>query len=398
MTYSKKSVDNVEVKNKRVLMRADFNVPIKAGHIENETRIRAALPTIKKLLQEGAKVILCSHLGRPKGEYKKELSLAPVAKRLGELLGTTVVFESDPEVVSEATIQRANALPAGGIMLLENTRFRKEEKKNDEAFAKTLASLCDIFVNDAFGTAHRAHASTEGVSHFVEESVCGYLIEKELKYLGDALDNPSRPFGAVLGGAKVSDKIDAIEALLDKVDKLLIGGAMAYTFLAAKGVKVGASLVEEEQLDFAKNMMKKAKEKGVEMYLPVDHVVGKEIGEEAEALASDLEIADGYMGLDIGEKTRGLYAEEIKECKTVVWNGPMGVFEIAQFAKGTEAVAAALAESGAISVVGGGESAAAVEKFGFTEGITHVSTGGGASLEFIEGKELPGIACLDGKE
>ncbi len=398
MTYSKKSVDNVEVKNKRVLMRADFNVPIKAGHIENETRIRAALPTIKKLLQEGAKVILCSHLGRPKGEYKKELSLAPVAKRLGELLGTIVVFDSDPEVVSEATIQRANALPAGGIMLLENTRFRKEEKKNDEAFAKTLASLCDIFVNDAFGTAHRAHASTEGVSHFVEESVCGYLIEKELKYLGDALDNPSRPFGAVLGGAKVSDKIDAIEALLDKVDKLLIGGAMAYTFLAAKGVKVGASLVEEEQLDFAKNMMKKAKEKGVEMYLPVDHVVGKEIGEEAEALASDLEIADGYMGLDIGEKTRGLYAEEIKGCKTVVWNGPMGVFEIAQFAKGTEAVAAALAESGAVSVVGGGESAAAVEKFGFTEGITHVSTGGGASLEFIEGKELPGIACLDGKE
>ncbi len=399
MTYHKKSVENINVKDKRVLVRVDFNVPIKEGKITNDARIVAALPTIKKLMEDGAKIVLCSHLGRPKGEYKSELTLEPVAVRLGELLGKKVVFESDPEVVSDKTIELASQLQAGDVMLLENTRFRKEEKKNDPAFAEKLASLGDVFVNDAFGTAHRAHASTEGVSKFMETSVCGYLIEKEIQYLGHAIETPERPFGAILGGAKVSDKIDAIDRLLEKANVILIGGAMAYTFLVAEGVHVGKSLVEEDQIEFAKKMLEKAKEKNVKLLLPVDHVVAAEMAEDAVARNTEgVEIADDMMGLDIGAKTIEIYTKEIKHCKTVVWNGPMGVFEMAPFAKGTEQVAKALAESGAVSVVGGGESAAAVDKFGCKDKITHVSTGGGASLEFIEGKELPGIACLNDKD
>ncbi len=399
MIYNKKSIDDVEVKDKRVLVRVDFNIPIKNGEITDDSRIVAAMPTIRNLLGRGAKVILCSHLGKPKGLYKEEFSLAPVARYLERVMGLKVLFIRDPEVVGEATLRLIDTLVDGELMMLENTRFRPEEELNDEVFSKKLASICDIYVCDAFGTAHRAHASTAGVTNYVESAVCGYLIQKELKYLGEALSNPDRPFCAVLGGAKVSDKIDAITALIDKVDSLVIGGAMSYTFLVAKGISVGSSLVEHEKVDFAKEMIAKAAEKGVNLLLPVDHIMAKQLSETAEATASDgIEIPEGYMGLDIGPRTMELFANELRRCRTVVWNGPMGVFEMTKFAAGTEHIAKVLGElKDAVTVVGGGDSAAAVAKFGLKDKMTLVSTGGGASLEYIEGKPLPGIAGLDDK-
>lgn len=398
MEYRKKSIDDIRTEGKRVLVRVDFNVPIRDGAITDDTRIVAAVPTIRALKERGAKIVLCSHLGKPKGEYKKELSLEPVARYLGELIGQDVKFVSDPEVIGEASVAAAASLKNGEVMLLENTRFRIEEEKNDAEFSRRLASLCDVFVNDAFGTAHRAHASTEGVSQFVDESVCGYLIQKELKYLGEALSNPERPFCAVLGGAKVSDKIDAINALLGKVDTLIIGGAMSYTFLSAKGVEIGKSLVEPDKISYASDMMKKAEEFGVKLLLPTDHMIAKELSADAEAVTSvGVDIHKDYMGLDIGPRTAQMFAEEIETCKTVVWNGPMGVFEYEPFSGGTVEIANAMANSSGVTIVGGGDSAAAVAKFGLKDKMTLVSTGGGASLEFIEGKTLPGIACLDDK-
>ena len=400
----KKTVDDINVAGKKVLVRCDFNVPLKNGVITDENRIVAALPTIKKLIGDGGKVVLCSHLGKPKGEPKPELSLAPVAKRLSELLGKEVVFAADDEVVGTNAKAAVAAMKDGDVVLLQNTRYRKEETKNDEAFSRELAALVDgeVFVNDAFGAAHRAHCSTVGVASFVKEAAVGYVMGKELKYLGDAVENPARPFVTILGGAKVADKLNVIENLLNKADTLIIGGGMAYTFLAAKGYGVGKSLLDEEKISYCKDMLKKAEEKGVKILLPVDCVVGKAFpdpidGEIEVAVVDADKIPADEMGLDIGPKTAELFANEVKSAKTVVWNGPMGVFENPTLAKGTIAVAKSLAETDAITIIGGGDSAAAVNTLGFGDKMTHISTGGGASLEFLEGKELPGITCVNDK-
>ena len=395
---NKKSVDDINVKGKRVLVRCDFNVPLIDGKITDENRLVAALPTIKKVIADGGKVILCSHLGKPKGEPKPELSLAPVAVRLSELLGQEVKFAADATVVGENAKAAVAAMNDGDVILLENTRYRAEETKNGEEFSKELASLCDVFVNDAFGTAHRAHCSNVGVTKYVDTAVVGYLMQKEIDFLGNAVNNPERPFVAILGGAKVSSKISVIENLLDKVDTLIIGGGMSYTFSKAMGGKVGISLLEEDYCDFALNMLKKAEEKGVKLLLPVDHVVADDFSNDANIqVVSRGEIPDGWEGLDIGPETAKLYAEAVKTAKTVVWNGPMGCFEMPNFAKGTEAVAKALAETDAVTIIGGGDSAAAVNQLGYGDKMTHISTGGGASLEFLEGKELPGVAAANDK-
>ncbi len=400
----KKTVDDINVAGKKVLVRCDFNVPLKNGVITDENRIVAALPTIKKLLADGGKVVLCSHLGKPKGEPKPELSLAPVAKRLSELLGKEVVFAADDEVVGPNAKAAVAAMKDGDAVLLQNTRYRKEETKNGEALSKELAELVDgqVFVNDAFGAAHRAHCSTVGVSSFVKEAAVGYLMGKELKYLGNAVENPARPFVTILGGAKVADKLNVIENLLNKADTLIIGGGMAYTFLAAKGYEVGQSLLDEEKIGYCKDMLKKAEEKGVKILLPVDCVVAESFPDpiDAEISVTPMDadkIPADKMSLDIGPKTAELFANEVKSAKTVVWNGPMGVFENPTLAKGTIAVAKALAETDAITIIGGGDSAAAVNTLGFGDKMTHISTGGGASLEFLEGKELPGIVCVNDK-
>ncbi len=395
---NKKSVDDINVKGQKVLVRCDFNVPLQDGKITDENRLVAALPTIKKLIADGGKVILCSHLGKPKGEPKPELSLAPVAVRLSELLGQEVKFAADATVVGENAKAAVAAMNDGDVILLENTRYRAEETKNGEEFSKELASLCDVFVNDAFGTAHRAHCSNVGVTKYVDTAVVGYLMQKEIDFLGNAVNNPERPFVAILGGAKVSSKISVIENLLDKVDTLIIGGGMSYTFSKAMGGKVGISLLEEDYCDFALNMLKKAEEKGVKLLLPVDHVVADDFSNDANIqVVSRGEIPDGWEGLDIGPETAKLYAEAVKTAKTVVWNGPMGCFEMPNFAKGTEAVAKALAETDAVTIIGGGDSAAAVNQLGYGDKMTHISTGGGASLEFLEGKELPGVAAANDK-
>ena len=399
---NKKTVDDINAAGKRVLVRCDFNVPLKNGVITDENRIVAALPTIQKLIKDGAKVILCSHLGKPKGEPKPELSLAPVAKRLSELLGQDVVFAADDNVVGENAKAAVAAMKDGDVVLLQNTRYRAEETKNGEALSKELGSLCDIFVNDAFGAAHRAHCSTVGVASYVNEAVVGYLMGKELKYLGGAVDDPKRPFVCILGGAKVADKLNVIENLLNKADTLIIGGGMAYTFLKAKGYNVGTSLLDETKVDYCAEMMKKAEEKGVQLLLPVDCMVAKDFPDPIDA-PIDVTCVDAdkipgdCMGLDIGEKTAALFADAVKNAKTVVWNGPMGVFENPTLSKGTNAVAKALAETDAITVIGGGDSAAAVNTLGYGDKMTHISTGGGASLEFLEGKELPGIAAMNDK-
>lgn len=392
---NKKTIEDIDVKGKKVLVRCDFNVPLKDGEITNDKRIVAALPTIKYLAENGAKVILCSHLGRPKGEYKPEFSLAPVAARLSEYLEQEVKLAEDENVVGENAKAMAAALEDGQVMLLENVRYRKEETKNEESFSKELASLAEIFVNDAFGTAHRAHCSTTGVASYLP-AVCGYLIQKEITFMGGALADPKRPLVAILGGAKVSDKIGVITNLLDKCDTLIIGGGMAYTFMKSLGHHIGTSLLEEEQVENAGKMMEDAKAKGVNFLIPVDNKVGKEYDEntEAQVVNSD-EIPDGWMGLDIGPKTQDLFSDAIKGAGTIIWNGPMGVSEWDNFAAGTIAVAKAVADSGAISIVGGGDSVAAVTKLGFSDKMSHISTGGGASLEFLEGKELPGIAALN---
>lgn len=399
---SKKTVDDINAKGKRVLVRCDFNVPLKGGEITDENRIVAALPTIKKLIADGAKVILCSHLGKPKGEPKPELSLAPVAKRLSEHLNMPVKFLADDNVISDSVVAEINNMQDGEVVLLQNTRYRAEETKNGEEFSKQLGSVADIFVNDAFGTAHRAHCSTVGVVSYVETAVAGYLIEKELKYLGNAVDEPVRPFITVLGGAKVADKLSVIENLLNKADTIIIGGGMAYTFLKAQGYGIGTSLVDDEKLDYCLNMLTKAKEKGVNLLLPVDGVVTKSFPDPIDAVVEskvvDIDsIPDDMMSLDIGDKTAKLYADAVKSAKTVVWNGPMGVAENPVFSKGTIAVAKAMAETDAVTVIGGGDSAAAINNLGFGDKMTHISTGGGASLEFLEGKELPGIAALNDK-
>ena len=396
---NKKSVDDINVKGQRVLVRCDFNVPLDAElNITDENRLVAALPTLKKLINDGGKVILCSHLGKPKGEPKPELSLAPVAKRLSELLGQEVKFAADAEVVGPNAKAAVEAMNDGDVILLENTRYRAEETKNGEAFSKELASLCDVFVNDAFGTAHRAHCSNVGVTQFVDTAVVGYLMQKEIEFLGNAVNNPVRPFVAILGGAKVSSKIPVIENLLDKVDTLIIGGGMAYTFMAGLGHPVGKSLLEEDYKEYAVNMLKKAEEKGVKMLIPVDNVVADDFSNDANFKTVDLGgIPDDMEGLDIGPKTAELFANALKVAKTVVWNGPMGCFEMPNFAHGTVAVAKALAEIDATTIIGGGDSAAAVNILGFGDKMTHISTGGGASLEFLEGKELPGVAAANDK-
>ena len=396
---NKKSVDDLNVKGKKVLVRCDFNVPIIDGKITDENRIVAALPTIKKLIADGGKVILCSHMGKPKGEPKPELSLAPVAVRLSEKLGVNVVFAKDDNVVGENAKKAVAEMKDGDVVLLENTRYRKEETKNEENFSKELASLADVYVNDAFGSSHRAHCSTVGVTNYVSESAVGYLMDKEIAFLGNAVENPVRPFVAILGGAKVSDKINVINNLLDKVDTLIIGGGMAYTFAVAQGGKVGKSLLELDKVDYAKEMMKKAEEKGVKLLLPIDTVISQEFKNEAETkVVPTLEIPDDWEGLDIGPETRKLYADALKGAKTVIWNGPMGVFEMPTFAKGTIAVAEAMANlEGATTIIGGGDSAAAVNQLGFGDKMSHISTGGGASLEFLEGKELPGVAAVNDK-
>ena len=394
---NKKSVDDIQVKGQKVLVRCDFNVPLQDGRITDENRLVAALPTIKKLLADGGRVILCSHLGKPKGEPKPELSLAPVAARLTELLGQEVKFAADPEVVGPNAKAAAEALKDGEVMLLENTRYRKEETKNGEEFSRDLASLADIFVDDAFGTAHRAHCSNVGVTQFTKVNAVGYLMQKEIDFLGNAVNNPERPFVAILGGSKVSSKISVINNLLDKVDTLIIGGGMAYTFMKAQGKEVGTSLLEADYLDYAKEMMEKAQKKGVKLLIPIDTVVAKEFNNDAPSRVAEGDIQPDEMGLDIGPKTRELFADAVKEAKTVVWNGPMGVFEMPNFAAGTVAVAKALADIDATTIIGGGDSAAAVNQLGFGDKMTHISTGGGASLEFLEGKELPGVAAADDK-
>ena len=390
---NKKTVKDIDLKNKKVLVRCDFNVPMDENkNITDNRRIVAALPTIKYLLEQNCKVVLCSHLGRPKGEFKPEFSLKPVAKELSKLLGQEVIMAKD--VIGEDAKTKAQNLKNGEVLLLENVRFHREETDNDPEFAKKLASFGEIFVNDAFGTAHRAHASTEGVTKYLP-AVSGFLIEKELKFLGEALENPERPFVAILGGSKVSDKIGVIENLLEKVDTLIIGGGMAYTFFKAQGYNVGNSLCEEDKCELALEIMKKAKEKGVKFLLPIDNKVGKEFKLDTESkTVKSTEIPDGWEGLDIGEETIKLYKEELQNAKTIVWNGPLGVFEFDQFAVGTNEIAKALGDINAIKIIGGGDSAAAVEKAGLAEKMTHISTGGGASLEFLEGKKLPGIEAL----
>ena len=399
---AKKSVEDLKVAGKRVLVRCDFNVPLKDGVITDENRIVAALPTIKYLLAQDAKVILCSHLGKPKGEPKPEFSLAPVATRLSEKLGLNVVFAADDCVVGENAKKAVAEMKDGDVVLLQNTRYRAEETKNGEAFSKELASLCDLFVNDAFGAAHRAHCSTVGVASYVEESANGYLMAKEIKFLGDAVNNPVRPFVTILGGAKVADKLAVIENILTKADALIIGGGMAYTFLKAQGYEVGLSLVDNEKIDYCKEMLERAKANGVEILLPVDCVITKSfpspIDAEIEIQVVDVDSIPADMeSLDIGPKTRELYASKVRTAKTVVWNGPMGVFENPILAAGTIAVAKALAETDATTIIGGGDSAAAVNTLGFGDKMSHISTGGGASLEYLEGKELPGIAAMTDK-
>lgn len=395
---NKKSVDDIVVKGKRVLVRCDFNVPLIEGKITDDTRLVAALPTIKKLIADGGKVILCSHLGKPKGEAKPELSLAPVAVALEKLLGQTVKFAADATVVGDNAKAAVAAMNDGDVVLLENTRYRAEETKNGEAFSQELASLCDIFVNDAFGTAHRAHCSNVGVTQYVEAAVVGYLMQKEIDFLGNAVNSPVRPLVAILGGSKVSSKISVINNLLDKVDTLIIGGGMAYTFMKALGEEVGKSLLEADYIDYAKEMMEKAEKNSVKLLLPIDTVVAKEFSNDAPSrIVARGEIAVDEEGLDIGPKTCELYADALKSAKTVVWNGPMGVFEMPNFAKGTIAVAEAMANIDATTIIGGGDSAAAVNQLGFGDKMSHISTGGGASLEFLEGKELPGVVAANDK-
>ena len=395
---NKKSVDDINVKGKRVLVRCDFNVPLIDGKITDENRLVAALPTIKKLIADGGKVILCSHLVKPKGQPVPELSLAPVAARLSELLGQDVTFAADPEVVGPNAKAAVEAMKDGDVILLENTRYRAEETKNGEEFSKELASLCDVFVNDAFGTAHRAHCSNVGVTQYVDTAVVGYLMQKEIDFLGNAVNNPERPFVAILGGAKVSSKISVIENLLDKVDTLIIGGGMSYTFSKAQGGSVGKSLLEEDYCEYALNMLKKAEEKGVKLLLPVDTVIADDFSNDAnKKVVKAGEIPEGWEGLDIGPDTEKIFCDAVKDAKTVVWNGPMGAFEMPNFAHGTEAVAKALAETDATTIIGGGDSAAAVNQLGYGDKMTHISTGGGASLEFLEGKELPGVAAANNK-
>ena len=398
---NKKSVDDINVAGKKVLVRCDFNVPLKDGQITDENRLVAALPTIKKLISDGGKVILCSHLGKPKGEPKPELSLAPVAVRLSELLGQEVKFAADDNVVGDNAKAAVAAMKDGEVVLLQNTRYRAEETKNGEAFSKDLASLCDVFVNDAFGTAHRAHCSNVGVTEYVDTAVVGYLMQKEIDFLGNAVNNPERPMVAILGGAKVADKLKVIDNLLEKCDTLIIGGGMAYTFLKAQGLEVGKSLVDDEKIDYCKEMMAKAEKLGKNLYLPIDTTVADgfpnpidaeiEVSVVADAIPADKE------GLDIGPATCEKFAEAVKTAKTVVWNGPMGVFENPILAKGTIAVAQALADTDATTIIGGGDSAAAVNQLGFADEMTHISTGGGASLEFLEGKDLPGVVAANDK-
>ena len=398
----KKSVDDINVKGKRVLVRCDFNVPLKEGKITDENRLVAALPTIKKLIADGGKVILCSHLGKPKGEPKPELSLAPVAVRLSELLGQEVKFAADPEVVGPNAKAAVEAMKDGEVVLLENTRYRAEETKNGEAFSKDLASLCDVYVDDAFGTAHRAHCSNVGVTQYVDTAVVGYLMQKEIDFLGNAVDNPVRPFVAILGGAKVADKLNVISNLLEKCDTLIIGGGMAFTFLKAQGKEIGKSLVDDTKLDYCREMVEKAAKLGKKLLLPVDAAVAASFPDpidapiEVQNVSVDAIPAD-TMGLDVGPETAKLYADTVKSAKTVVWNGPMGVFENPTLAQGTIAVAKALADTEATTIIGGGDSAAAVNQLGFGDKMTHISTGGGASLEFLEGKELPGVAAANNK-
>ena len=400
---NKKSVDDINVKGKRVLVRCDFNVPLKEGKITDENRLVAALPTIKKLIADGGKVILCSHLGKPKGEPKPELSLAPVAVRLSELLGQEVKFAADPEVVGPNAKAAVEAMKDGEVVLLENTRYRAEETKNGEAFSKDLASLCDVYVDDAFGTAHRAHCSNVGVTQYVDTAVVGYLMQKEIDFLGNAVDNPVRPFVAILGGAKVADKLNVISNLLEKCDTLIIGGGMAFTFLKAQGKEIGKSLVDDTKLDYCREMVEKAAKLGKKLLLPVDAAVAASFPDpidapiEVQNVSVDAIPAD-TMGLDIGPETAKLYADTVKSAKTVVWNGPMGVFENPTLAQGTIAVAKALADTEATTIIGGGDSAAAVNQLGFGDKMTHISTGGGASLEYLEGKELPGVAAADDKD
>ena len=395
---NKKTIEDIQVAGKKVLVRCDFNVPLKDGVITDENRLNGALPTIKYLIDHNARVILCSHLGKPKGEAKPELSLAPVAKRLSEMLGQEVKFAADDCVVGENAKKAAAEMKDGEVILLQNTRYRKEETKNEENFSKELASLAEIFVNDAFGTAHRAHCSTVGAGEFLEERACGYLIQKELKFLGEAVETPERPFVAILGGAKVSDKLGVINNLLDKVDTLIIGGGMGYTFLKAMGHEIGNSLCEDDKIDYVKEMMAKAEAKGVKLLLPIDVTYAAKFGEnETPMISEGRDIPADCEGLDIGPKTAELFANEVKAAKTVVWNGPMGVFEFKNFAKGTEAVAKAMAETEAVTIIGGGDSAAAVNQMGFGDKMTHISTGGGASLEFLEGKDLPGVVAANDK-
>ena len=398
MGLNKKSIDDINVKGLRVLCRCDFNVPLIDGKITDENRLVQALPTIKKLVADGGKVILCSHLGKPKGEPKPELSLAPVAKRLTELLGQEVKFAADPEVVGPNAKAAVEAMKDGDIILLENTRYRAEETKNGDEFSKDLASLCDVFVNDAFGTAHRAHCSNVGVTKYVDTAVVGYLMQKEIDFLGNAVENPVRPFVAILGGAKVSSKISVIENLLDKVDTLIIGGGMAYTFMAAHGEPVGKSLLEKDYMEYALQMEEKAKEKGVKLLIPIDTVVGDDFKNDCNFKVVERgEIPDDMEGMDIGPKTCKLFTDAIKDAKTVVWNGPMGCFEMPNFAKGTIAICEALANIDGTTIIGGGDSASAANNLGYGDKMTHISTGGGASLEFLEGKELPGVAAANDK-
>ncbi|EFK93670.1 phosphoglycerate kinase [Finegoldia magna] len=392
---NKKTLKDLNVENKRVLVRVDFNVPIKDGVITDTNRIEASLTTIKYLIDNNAKVILMSHLGRPKGEPKPEFSLKPVAQKLSEIIGQDVKFIDSDKVVDDSVIEESKKLQPKEIMIIQNTRFRKEEEKNDEKFSKELSQLADLYVNDAFGTSHRAHASNVGVSKFLPSAV-GFLVQKEIEIMGKALENPERPFTAILGGAKVSDKIGVIENLLDKVDTILIGGAMAFTFIKSQGKNVGKSLIEEDKLDLAKSLLEKAQEKGVKIFLPVDFVVAKEMSEDSDSKVINIDdFTDDIAGFDIGTKTIKIFDEEIQKSKTIVWNGPMGVFEIEQFSKGTFEIANSLVKSKATTIVGGGDSASAIAKSGNKDKVTHVSTGGGASLEFLEGKVLPGIDCID---
>ncbi len=395
---NKKTIDDINVKGLRTLVRCDFNVPLKDGVITDDTRITAVLPTIQKLINDGGKIILCSHLGKPKGQPNEAMTLAPVAERLSELLGIPVKFAKDDNVVGENARAAVAEMKDGDVVLLENTRFRPEEEKNEENFSKELASLADVYVNDAFGTAHRAHCSTTGVAAFVKVSAVGYLMQKEIDFLGNAVESPERPFAAILGGSKVSSKISVINNLLEKVDILVIGGGMAYTFIKAQGGSIGKSLVEDDYIDYANEMIKKAQDKGVTLVLPVDTVAAKEFSNDVPFETFDIScIPDDFMGLDIGEKSIELFSKVLLPAKTVIWNGPMGVFEMENFAQGTKSIAALLAGMDAVTVIGGGDSAAAVNQMGFADKMTHISTGGGASLEFLEGKEMPGITAIDEK-